>query len=546
MNLLAADLRVLANLPASRAGRQQALGLGIGLALLATLSWWFAQALVERPWLLAQLHQDRGGDSQRALLGYGLLACPIVASWLGLAQGQRQLFEAPELALWRQAPIARWRAALQILARATFAATCWSCALAGPFLVAVLRAMSAPAWAYALVPLAIVCATMPLLTSVLATQLALVRFFAGPWLRLVFAIAGALASVGFSAWLLLTMFAPGGQQAAQAVALAPRGDRLPWTIEQGSALLGAAGRGAFASDALLGIAGWLACSIVVFWLAAHLHPRAYERHLAAEPPLWRSRGGRWPASIAAAVRRKEIAQVLQQPGALIGFLLYAVLVFALTRQRVFTGSLLANAHLPREVVNFAALMTQWLLAVLLVLYAHMGRLVLWDSAQWSLWVASPAAPGAILRGKLTAIFAFLMWPLLLVAVSGTVQLDADAATVLVFVLTALGATFIALGVLALVGTWPRLLRPGDGPHAPGGGRGFFAAMLLVLTFYGFTIVPAGFAWELFALERRGLGTANAARWWPAVAAGVWLWGLAIAGLGAWIGTRNYRRLLQPR
>ncbi len=547
MNLLLADLRSVANLPLTRAGRQQTAGLLVGLGLLATLSWWFAQAIVEHHELVVRLHLDRG-DSQRALLGYGLMACPIVASWLGLAQGQRQLFEAPELALWRQAPIPPWRGAMQVLLRATFASTTWAAALGGPFLVAVLQQMNTPPWAWLLLPLAIVGATMPLLTTVLATQLVLVRFFAGRVLRLVLTAAGGLAAVGFYAWLLLTMFSRSGPRPPAPLTGATAGESLPWTVDQGAALLASAGRGVLAVEPLLGIAGWLALSCAIFWGAAHLHPRAQERQLAAEPPLWRHRGRRWPTSLAATVRKKELAQVLQQPGALIGFLLYALLVFVMTKQRVFVGGLLANDELPRDLVHFVSMLVQWMLAVLLVLYAHMGRLVLWDSVQWSLWVASPAAPGAILRGKLTAIFVLLLWPAALVAASGAAQLEASGPTLLAFAIAALGASFVAIGVIALVGTWPRLVRPGDAPQSAQGSRGFLAALLLVVTFQALTMVPAQLGLQLLEVaSRRHLLTDTAVwRHAPLAIAALWLYGLAIAGLGVAVGTRNYRALLRPR
>lgn len=547
MGLLAADLRALANLPATRLGRRLMTSTGIGLVLVAMLSWWFARAIVDRPLLLAQLYRDSQGDSLRGLLGYGLLAGPIVASWLGLALGQRQLFEAPELALWRQAPIAGWRAPVQVLLRATFLSTCWASALSLPFVVAVLQRSPAPAWAFALAPLAILGATAPLLATLLATHIVLVRFFAGRWLRLVFAILGALASVGFSTWLLLTMVARGHDRAPEIAGITTQSGRLPWTIDTGAALLAAAARGELDLHALLGITGWLFLAFAAFRAVSHLHPGACERHLAAEPPLWKNGGRRWPASIAATVRRKEYAQLLQQPGALIGFLVFAVLVFALVQRQVLVTGILANPRLPRDVLHVAALLTQWFLAVLLVLYAHMGRLVLWDAPQWSLWVASPAAPFAILRGKLVAIFVFLLWPLLLVGLAGALTLDAGPAALLAFTGIALGGTLTALGVLAAVGTWPRLMQPDDGGQAAQSGRSFLGALLLVV---GFELAAApavfGWLWLQELAQHRPLSADVVWQWAPQVVAAAGGYGLLIAALGILVGTANYRRLLRPR
>ena len=176
MGLLAADLTALACLPRSAAGRRALSAAALGLGLFGWLSWWLAQTLLDHPGLVVGLHRASDGDSQRALFAYALSACPAVAAWLGLALAQRQLFAAPELPLWRTAPLPPWRPAMQALLRAGFASTGMALAIAGPGAVAVLARGPAPAWAYALVPLAVVAATVPSLAALLATQIVLVRF----------------------------------------------------------------------------------------------------------------------------------------------------------------------------------------------------------------------------------------------------------------------------------------------------------------------------------------------------------------------------------
>jgi hypothetical protein len=400
--------------------------------------------------------------------------------------------------------------------------------------------------AYALVPVAIAGATAPLLATLLAVQIVLVRFFAGRWLRLCFVILSALASVGFMTWFLLTLFAPGPQRLQDAVAVASRPQQLPWAVASGARLLADAADGELDPMALLRVLGWLLGSVVAFTSVARLHPRACERHLAAEPPLWRRRSRRWPSAVAAAVRRKEFAQVLQQPGALIGFLVFAVLVFALTRNEVLVSGLLGNDRLPRPLVQLGVLLIHWFLAVLLVLYAHMGRLVLWDGPQWSLYMASPAAPGLLLRGKLQAVFVFLLWPLLLVAVTGA-RSQTDHLTLVAFVGAGLGGNLAAIGVLAAVGTWPRLMRPDHGGQVLQGGRSFLAALLLVVTFeLACAPVVVGWWWchrELESWRPDGHELQAAA---AAVVAAALVYGSLLATIGNWIGTRNCRRLLLPQ
>lgn len=543
MGLLRADLQALGNLPATPVGRRLAFSTLLGLGLLALLWWSVANALLHDPQLVALVHGTTGGDSLRGLLGTALMPCPITATWLGLALAQRQLFEAAELPLWRLAPIPAWRPAVQVLLRGSFLALLWASALALPFVATLLRASPAGWLAWACVPLALCVCTVPLLAVLLAVQIVLVRFFAGRALRIALALAAALASVAFSAWLLLSLFTSGPDRPHEFAAAAGR--PLPWTIEAAASLLASAASGRLDLGSLRTTAAWLGLGLAVFWFAARLHPRAVENHAAAEAPLWRRRRASWPASLAANVRRKEFAQVLQQPGALIGFLVFAGMVFVLARERVLVAGHLQRGPLPAEVGRTAAMATLWFVAVLFVLYAHMGRLVFWDAPQWSLYRSAPAAPLAILRGKLEAVAVFLAWPLLLVAAAGAHQFGAGPFAVATFAGLGVAGTLCALGVLAVIGTSPRLVRPDDGPIAQSG-RNLIAALLLVFTFQ-LAIAPAvfGHAWLEHRARTVRIDSATAAAWAPWVVAGAVLYGCVVAALGTWIGARNYRRLLQP-
>ena len=546
MGLLAADLQVLANTVRHRAARRLLFGTLSGLLMMATLVWLVASELVAHDDLLARLHQATGGGSRLGLLGYGLMACPVAATWLGLSLAQRQLFETPELPLWRAAPQPGWRAPLQVLLRASFATLCWATALAAPFVVAVLRRADAPALAYLLLPLAILVASVPLLATLLAGQIVVVRFFAGRLLRLATTGVAALASLGFSIWLILGLLAPGRDRdtALVAVAGAPR---QPWTIGTASRLLDAAAEGRLDGLALAQLLGWLAAALAIYLAAALLHPRACERQREAETGHRRARARSWPTALTATIRRKEFAVVLQQPGAALGFLVFGALVFVLMREQVLVARLLADRRLPRDLALYGALLEQWFVAVLLVLYAHMGRLVLWDGPQWSLYVAAPPRPAALLRGKLTAIGTFLMWPLLLVATFGVQLYGAGLATTAAFVATAGAGTLIALGVLAALGTWPYLIRPDEAGQSAQGGRSLVGAMLLVLTFE-LAVAPAMVGWLWLATQGRQhvLSTDGLRAWAPPVVAAAWGYALLVAGLGFAVGVRNLGRLLRPR
>lgn len=539
MGLLRADLRALANLPATAPGRRVLVSTVLGLGLLGFLWWSVSAVLLEHPQVLARLH-GRTGDPLRALLGTALMPCPIVAAWLGLALAQRQLFEAPELVLWRTAPIRGWRAPIQVLLRATFLTFVWATALSVPFVATLLhRTASTPPLAWALVPVAIGCCTLPVLCTVLAFQILLVRFFSGPLLRLALALASALASIGFSAWLLVGLFTPVARSRAPTGAF----ERVPWTVDAAANLLASSARGGFAWPSLRQAVGGLGLTLALYWFVARLYPRAVERHLEARPSGLLRRRRRWPAGIAAVMRRKEFAQVLQQPGAAIGFLLFAVLVFTLVRERVAVGSLLADRHLAPPLAQLAAMLVEWFLAVLLVLYAHMGRLALWDGPQWSLYMTAPASPWSILRGKLAAVAVLLLWPLVLVGVFGAWSFGAGPATVLAFVGTALGGTLAALGVLAAVGTSPLLMRPDEGGQITHSGRSFVAAIALVVLFQ-LVLAPAFVVWPWLA-ARVGDDVPVVAAFGAIVGGALVLGGLVGLAGGA-LGARNFRKLATAR
>jgi len=293
--------------------------------------------------------------------------------------------------------------------------------------------------------------------------------------------------------------------------------------------------------------GWLGLATAIFWFAARLHPAAVERHQLAEPPLLRRSATSWPSKVASTIRRKEFAQLLQQPGAMVGFLIFALLVFALAREPRLLGNILANQKLPIEVRHLGAMLFQWFVAVLLVLYQHMGRLAMWDGAQWPLYMGAPCPPGAILRGKLQAVAVFLLWPFVLVGAAGAHLLGASGTTLLCFCGIALPGTLVALGVLAIVGTWPRLMRPDDGGQIAQGGRSFLAAILLVLLF-DLAVSPAVFGWLWLSSRTQltGLRLAEAQLHAGPVVALAWAFGLFVATLGVVIGARNYRILSRPR
>jgi hypothetical protein len=544
MGLLLADLSALGNVLVRRDGRRLLLGHGVALALITALSWLQGDVTLHHPELLAVLVGDQGEQSVRALLGSALSRCGVCAGWLGIGLLQRQLFDIHELPLWRMAPCSPLRPPLQALLRTLFSTLLWSLALAGPFAVMVLQQVRAPALAYVLLPLLMLAGVLPMLCSLGAVEIVLTALFAGRLLRALFVAAAALASVAFSLFLMTGMFRHPDQQAAL---LAANPGNAPWTIDAAAhALAMLCGQRGELRD-LLPAGLWVAGTLLAFLLVSRLHPRAVEAHLRAGRPLRLRRQRRWPSRVAASLRKKELAQMLQQPSQLFGMLAFGVMVFVLAQQDFFNGILRAHG-LPPLVQQGTAMLVLWFIAVLLVLFAHMGRLVLWDSQQWSLYMVAPARAAAILRGKLQGIFLLLLWPVIVVVLAGHYLLHVDAETLLWFSGLALAGNLVALGVVATVGTLPLLTRPDLSGQMASGWRSFVATLLLVFGFEA-AMAPGFIGWQALAVyvARRGpVSAAQATAFAPTVLVVAWLLALVLGGGGVWLGGRNFRRLLRPR
>jgi hypothetical protein len=162
-------------------------------------------------------------------------------------------------------------------------------------------------------------------------------------------------------------------------------------------------------------------------------------------------------------------------------------------------------------------------------------------------MGAPSAPGPSLRGLLSPIAVFLLGPLLLVAGAGVQFLGADMRTLSWFAANAVAGTIAALGVLAIVGTWPRLMRPDADGQILQGGKSFLAAMVLV-TLFELVVAPALFGWLWLDdhARREGLSRDAARALLPWITAGAFAYALLVGAFGLWLGSRNYRRLLAPR
>ena len=144
-----------------------------------------------------------------------------------------------------------------------------------------------------------------------------------------------------------------------------------------------------------------------------------------------------------------------------------------------------------------------------------------------------------------AVSVFLLWPLILVAGVSVQALDVEFSTLMWFFGFASAGTFIALAVIAVIGTWPRLMRPDNEGQIMQGGKSFFAAMIMVCLFQ-ITMIPAAYAWTLVANPRLRITSYVVDQTLPSLLGIAIGYSVVIASIGFVVGRLNYKRLLAPR
>ena len=541
MGLLLADLLAFVNGLRKRDGHGGIAARLLPPFLLGTMYWLLGSMMLEHPQLLMALHER--GDAQSILMAAALSPCPIVAGWVAFAHMHRQLFEAPELTLWLSAPMWKGRAALQVFLRATGTALLWACALAAPFATQLLWMSRAPAFAYCLLPVGVAIAVIPSLGATLALQIVLMRCASGRAARTLLSLTSAVASFGFPVFLLTEVFA-GAPARAMALIDASHVDLGPAPlVAAATQILAAAAKGTLDTWSLQRGLWLLVATTVAFLVVAPLHPIAAQNHLLAYRPR-RLHAGRWPVQTAAAIRYKEFAQTLQQPGAMWQMVIVAAMTCLLAKENLLVHEIRDSARLPQWLQDSAAMTVLWCLAVTMLLYTHMGRLAIWDGVQWPLYLQSPIAPGALLNGKLQTVAILLLWPIAVALFAGWFWFGAGPRTMLVFLGFALAGTLAALAAIAAVGTWPWLVRQELDGRLTQGSRGFIGSLALMLAFH--TAIAPGYV--IFTLAKNGMRgrSTELIQMLPWVIGGALLLGLAQLSIAQWIALRNYRRLLAPR
>lgn len=545
MGLLRADLQSLAN--GLRAdGRASLVSRFLPPLVLAAMHWMMGALMLKNQRLLRLV--DDGGMPLQSLLGNALSAGPVVAGWIGFALAQRQLFEAPELALWRSAPMGAGRAATQVLLRAFGTSMLWALALCAPMLAHLLLQADAKPLAWATAAVALVAVVAPPLCFVLALQITVMRLSRGPFARAAMSAISSLSAFGFPVFLLAQVFHGGVDGATELARGAERGQAAGRGTAAAARLVAESVEGAASASSWLAALAPLVVLGVAFFAVAPMHPIAVQHHELARSSA-RGRRSHWPHRAIAALRRKEFALLFQQPGALVHMLLVGAMAHMFAAQGTFVGGFLAGDRLPPETRQCAAMLTLWFLSALMLLYTHMGRLCASDGAQWPLYLQSPVAPSTLLAAKLQSIGLLMLWPVVVAAWAGSWWLQAGASSILPFLGFAAAGTIVALAIVAIVGTWPWLVRQeGDG-RLTQGARGIVGSLTLVFSFY-VAVAPGFVAW-VWILDRfenvpdHEARAALASLLPPMLLAAFGFAGLLFA-IATPLARRNYARLLAAR
>ncbi len=354
----------------------------------------------------------------------------------------------------------------------------------------------------------------------------------------------ALGSLTFSVLLLLG--AIGRDDAASGFLAMARGrSAYPAVLDVPARLLADWSLGGSGAAELPSAGALLAGAAAGLAIVSMLYRRAWGNAQRAVLPLRRRGIARpWPASATAVVFRKELAQIAQQPGQLLGLLVSTLFVVVLAGSRLFGRELFAEQRLPADEQAVFVLMATWLVAQVTIVPGSVLRVALLDGPQWQLYVLAPASRAAILRGKLLSIALLQAWPAAIAAIVGRVQLGASVAALATFGALVPVAVLWASSVSVWVGTIPGLIRPGPERNPVLA----LVAVALAIFLLQLTAVPGAFAW-LWLVERQagagplaGMSTSGAHAVLIGAAQGV---GLLASAAALALAGRQLRRLTRP-
>lgn len=541
LRLLTADLASLANLFRRREGRRLLFSAALSLGFLGFVADLFGQIVARSP----QLGQMAGGaGGMDSLLGSMLVPALLLSLWFGFGGGPRQLFELRQIEMLLQAPLAAPKVLLATWLRFGAIVSLWCTVLCAPMAGRVGEGLGVRVpWTVAAIACA--CLALPAVAVLLSLQVVLMRFFAGRFTRLLLTSLGAAGSIAFSLLLIAGVLAQ--EETVRMILAAARGQAVwPFLLDAPARLWAELVRDGVPRVAtigrvlaVLGGAAGLVAAVGVLYRTAYENARG-----SVEPVLRWGRGRRWPSAATAVVFRKEIAQMLHQPGQLVGLLFSAVLVVVLAGGRFLGGAFAQDMPATEGERHVFVMLALWLFAQLTVAPGCLMRIVISEGTQWVVFVGAPVRSLSLLLGKLGAVALLMTWPAVVAGAVGVVRYGVGPTTLLAFVAVVPACILWTAAATTMVGTIPTLMRP----RPERNNLLALVGVVLLMVVLQVTAVPGLLAWSLCA--RRGIGDGplagmsdDAAH--AALIGGAWAAATLATCLALAVATFQVRRLRAP-
>ncbi|HEX5053726.1 MAG TPA: hypothetical protein VFZ65_18240 [Planctomycetota bacterium] len=547
--MLGGDLRALRNLFLTREGRGVLLGQLVVLLCMAGGSLALQGAVFGSGELrdVVRGHLDAG--VVRSLHGLLLLTPLLFVAAMGTQHLRGELYTATHVPALLAAPVSSRAIVVRAFVRSLFGWSLFGIAFVVPPALMLAGKMPWPASPGLVIGIsaALVALLAPLLACQVLWRVAIVRWCSGAGPRRVLQAANVI--LFFAVSLALVFGFVRGRDIGSALAAWFR-DRpdLPWLLAAPAALPAAAA--GFAQDwpRLLSPLLLLACAVPPLLLAAALYRASYDVFCSSVAPgaARRGRSRRWPQAQLPSLLAKLRAETTRVGSNLAGYALLATVLVVLLAQGMARYDF--EAKVPLSLRETFFLLSCWQGLSLLVASLSFLNVVGNEQKQIVLLATSPLPRRVVLHAKLVAVSLPFVAMLLVASICGPLVAGVAWTAVAGFLLTAPPIVLCLLGVILVVGTWPRFLRVHDDVPLANSMRsvvpvlviGVAGVLTLVLQFEARKgLVACYYGHGVFAPHDGGTVAA-----WLAVAA--WAAGLAVFAAGHRLALRNLERLLSAQ
>jgi len=522
----------------------------VGLVIAACMSIGLAIAcknLILAPAVIRLVREDSSGTVLRFLIGLVMVPALLLGIAMAVGQVRRDLFEGPMAGLLVASPVSRGSIVVWTFTRTTFSILLYGSLIEVIPLCWVLEKTTGMGSGAFLFPIAMFIMAAPLVAGIILVNVALMRWLAKPWTRMLLTMLGGLAGMAFillSASGVMTGKASGEEMAA----LVQAEPQLPWLLSLPTDVLMYLMGQPTGSTSILILLITLLSPCVLLLLAAAVYERAYENAwVTFNPTLFRtvrflSKG--WPTKPVASLLRRELVQLVQQPTSLFGYVFLGFLIFMIARSDPMSLTLPEDSPVPELLGSTARVFFTWLLTALMLASmsvpspgAEVPYLVMYKS--------SPVRPAALLHGRMATLLLPFGWCLVLTLLFGHWIIGASPLALLLFIGFALPTMVLSLGLITGLGTLAI-------PTTSGASLVDMTRMLITSIGVALAmgiILGAGLAfWHGLCRSYKystTMADSNPMLFLVLTLAVAWGFALLVGGLGYLLGRRNFRKILSP-